>query len=505
MPATGDRKPPKATEDLLLVQERQLRERIKELNCLFTIAELAGDADRTLPELLQGTVDRLPLGWQFPEIACARLVLEGLEFKTTNFGEPCVSFSAAVQVNGQTKGSLELGYLEEKVWGEAGPFLREEKNLLEAAAKTAGRMIERKQAEAALRESEKRFRVLFEQAAVGVAQIETASGRFVGINRRYCEIAGYSEEEMKALTFQEITHPEDLRADLENMRRLSNGEIREFTMEKRYFHKSGRIVWVTLTVSPMWAPGEPPDFHIAVVQDISARKHFEERVHGLSQQLLRGQEEERRRISRELHDGIGQNLSAIKVGLDSQVLNKLEWPAETKEKAQALSRLLGETIEGLRDMAHTLRPAGLEQLGLVKAVIQFCEEFEAKNRIAVDLVTAGIDDRALDYDTRIALYRLVQEGLINIKKHAEATRASIRLVSSFPNLILRIEDDGCGFDVKKRKEAGGVEKRLGLSSMEERVSLLAGLMKIESQPGRGTRIAIEIPVANPFLGEGHGD
>ncbi len=143
-------------------------------------------------------------------------------------------------------------------------------------------------------------------------------------------------------------------------------------------------------------------------------------------------------------------------------------------------------------------------MGLVKAVIQFCEEFEAKNRIAVDLVTAGIDDRALDYDTRIALYRLIQEGLINIKKHAEATRASIRLVSSFPNLILRIEDNGCGFDVKKRKEAAGAEKRLGLSSMEERVSLLAGLMKIDSQPGRGTRIAIEIPVANPFLGEEHG-
>jgi signal transduction histidine kinase len=288
------------------------------------------------------------------------------------------------------------------------------------------------------------------------------------------------------------------------MRRLSNGAIREFTMEKRYFHKNGRIVWVTLTVSPMWAPGEPPDFHVAVVQDISARKHFEERVHGLSQQLLRGQEEERRRISRELHDGIGQNLSAVKVGLDSQVLNKLDGSPETKEKAQALSRLLGETIEGLRDMAHTLRPAGLEQLGLVKAVLQFCEEFEAKNRIAVDLVTAGIDDRALDYDTRIALYRLVQEGLINIKKHAEATRASIRLISSFPNLILRIEDDGCGFDVEKRKEASGAEKRLGLSSMEERVSLLAGQMKIDSQPGRGTRIAIEIPVANPFLGEGHG-
>jgi signal transduction histidine kinase len=275
-------------------------------------------------------------------------------------------------------------------------------------------------------------------------------------------------------------------------------------MEKRYFDKSGRIVWVTLTVSPMWAPGDAPDFHIAVVQDISERKGFEERVRGLSRQLLHSQEEERRRISRELHDGIGQNLSAIKVGLDSQVVNSLEGGPEVREKALALSRLLGETIEGVRDMAHALRPTALEKLGLVQALIQFCEDFEDKNRIAVDLVSAGIDDRALDYDTRIALYRLVQEGLINIKKHAEASRATIRLVSSFPNLILRIEDNGRGFDVEKRKEAAGREKRLGLSSMEERVSLLGGLMKIDSQSGQGTRITIEIPQSNPWPGGGHG-
>jgi PAS domain S-box-containing protein len=337
-----------------------------------------------------------------------------------------------------------------------------------------------------------------------VAQIETATGRFVRINRRYGEIVGYSEAEMKNLTFQEITHPQDLPADLENMQRLRHGEVREFTMEKRYFDKNGRIVWVTLTVSPMWAPGDAPDFHIAVVQDISERKGFEERVRGLSRQLLHSQEEERRRISRELHDGIGQNLSAIKVGLDSQVVNSLEGGPEVREKALALSRLLGETIEGVRDMAHALRPTALEKLGLVQALIQFCEDFEDKNRIAVDLVSAGIDDRALDYDTRIALYRLVQEGLINIKKHAEASRATIRLVSSFPNLILRIEDNGRGFDVEKRKEAAGREKRLGLSSMEERVSLLGGLMKIDSQSGQGTRITIEIPQSNPWPGGGHG-
>lgn len=379
--APTERNPPETPEPLPPGRQDQLQERTKELHCLYTLLELVNNPDLSLPELLQKIVELLPPAWQFPEATCARIRLKNDEFTTINFREALWRMVAPVLVQGQPHGELEVGFLGEGAGEGTRPFLEEEKPLLEAVARVIGRLLERKQADAALRENE-------------------------------------------------------------------------------------------------------------------------ERVRSLSQQLLRGQEEERRRISRELHDGIGQNLSAIKVGLDSQVVNKLEGSPETRESARALSRLLGETIEGVRDMAHTLRPSGLEQLGLVKAVIHFCEEFEDKNQIAVDLVTGGIDEGSLDYDTRIAIYRLIQEGLINIKKHSRADRVSIRLVSSFPNLILRIEDNGCGFDVRKRKEAAGPEKRLGLSSMEERVSLLAGAMKIDSQPGCGTRIFIEFPVAGLPL-EGH--
>ncbi len=123
-----------------------------------------------------------------------------------------------------------------------------------------------------LRESEHRFRVLFEQAAVGVAQIRSDTGQFVRVNRKYCDIVGYSREEMERLDFQTITHPDDLALDLANMELLKAGRIREFSMEKRYFRKDGSLVWVNLTISPMWVPGEPPNFHIAVVEDITARK-----------------------------------------------------------------------------------------------------------------------------------------------------------------------------------------------------------------------------------------
>ena len=147
-----------------------------------------------------------------------------------------------------------------------------------------------KQSEVAMRESEARFRTLFEQAAVGVAEIDTTSGRFLAINRKYCEIVGYSEAQMRQMDFAGITHPDDLAQDLAKMERLKAGHIADFEMDKRYFHSDGHIVWVKLTVSPMWAPGETPDRHIAVVQDITdkidadaAAQESRERYRGLSE------------------------------------------------------------------------------------------------------------------------------------------------------------------------------------------------------------------------------
>ena len=133
--------------------------------------------------------------------------------------------------------------------------------------------------EISLKESEERFRAIFEQAAVGVAQIVSKTGQFLRINQRYCDIVGYTQEEMTSTTFMAITHPDDLQIDLDNMQKLIKGEIHKFSMEKRYYHKDGSVVWVNLTVSSMLNVGEEPDYHIAVVEDITERKKAEEALH----------------------------------------------------------------------------------------------------------------------------------------------------------------------------------------------------------------------------------
>jgi PAS domain S-box-containing protein len=135
---------------------------------------------------------------------------------------------------------------------------------------------DRERNEADLRSSEARFRGLFEQAAVGVAEIETATGRFLRINQKYCDILGRSKQEMEGRAFQEITHPEDLQEDLDNMEALKAGRIREFCMKKRYARPDDSFVWVELTVSPLWEIGQPPDHHVAVVIDITEKERAEE-------------------------------------------------------------------------------------------------------------------------------------------------------------------------------------------------------------------------------------
>lgn len=129
-----------------------------------------------------------------------------------------------------------------------------------------------------LRESEARLRTLFDQAAVGVAEIDTTTGCFIRVNRKYSEIIGYSIEEMLVLDFMTITYPEDLASDLAQMKRLRRGELHEFTMEKRLVRKGRSIVWVDLTCSPLWAKGEAPTRHMAVIKDINERKQVESQL-----------------------------------------------------------------------------------------------------------------------------------------------------------------------------------------------------------------------------------
>lgn len=220
----------------------------------------------------------------------------------------------------------------------------------------------------------------------------------------------------------------------------------------------------------------------------------EENVRGLTHELMKAHEKERLRISRELHDSVAQELSAVKISLDNLVEML---PEKTSKKMNSkifqISENLYKVLGSIRELAYDLHPPILDSLGLTRALYQLCEEFTNRNGIKVNLLIAGIEEDKLNENAIITIYRFIQEGLNNVSKHAQAKNVNIKLVSSYPKIILRLEDDGKGFDVIEQHSQVFSEKHMGLLNMQERIALLGGNMQIESQLEKGTHILVEIP------------
>lgn len=344
----------------------------------------------------------------------------------------------------------------------------------------------RKQAERALRESEKMARALLNATTDAVVLLDS-QGIILDVNDTYSRRFQKSAKEILGLCIWYLFPAEVTGLRIANVRKVFDSGKPVRVVDER------RGIWNDTNIYPIYnSRGEVT--RVAVfVRDVTEQKVAEEYVHNLSQQLMKAQENERRRIAQDLHDNVAQDISLLKIGFETLFDNHSSIPVEIRQKVSELSTILQESISAVRDMAYDLHPPGLDQLGFVRTVYQYCEEFSEKHGLHVDFYAAGLDDLKIPSDTGINLYRLIQETLWNIKKHADAKKVTIKLVASFPNIILRIEDDGKGFDINNRIAEAWKEKRMGLRSMEERVNLLNGHMKIQSRPTEGTKVFIEVP------------
>lgn len=231
-------------------------------------------------------------------------------------------------------------------------------------------------------------------------------------------------------------------------------------------------------------------------QSEAEQQRAEAQVHILSQELLRVQERERQRIALDLHDNVAQELSSLKVLSETLLAEPLLTVDQVRTRLGEWSGHLSHCIGTVRELSYDLRPPGLEQMSLKTVLVNYCRDFTRKNGIQVDFFAAGMDSVHLDYQRAINLYRLLQEGLNNVKEHARVAQARVKLLASFPHIIMRIEDDGQGFDLAEEEQRALVEKRLGLLGMAERVKLLGGRLTLHARPGEGTKIFIEIPWDN---------
>ena len=222
-------------------------------------------------------------------------------------------------------------------------------------------------------------------------------------------------------------------------------------------------------------------------------KQKEEVRQKLLDKVIKAQEEERKRIARELHDEASQSLTSILLGLT--VLNESKTDQERTTNIQKLRSLIQDTLQEIHAIAWQLRPSILDKFGLIVALERYIEEYRNKNGIDVDLYINGMGSERLQTEIEITVYRIIQEALTNIVKYAKAQNVSVIMEQSGNILSIIIEDDGIGFDVDKLLKKDPSKQNLGLLGMQERASLIGGNFIIESEIGQGTSIYVKIPIA----------
>ncbi len=367
-------------------------------------------------------------------------------------------------------------------------------------------------------ESEERYRRLTNALTDHIYRVRIERGRPVETQHGgSCEaVTGYTAEELAANPelWSAMVPPEDRAAVEEQRARILSG--RDATpIEHKIRCKDGTTRWVLNTISLQRDSRGRLVAYDGLLRDISKRKRaeeaiqtlneeLEERVAGrtaelaaaiealrsLSARLLRAEESERRRISRELHDDFSQRLAMLFVDIES--LKRAESLApETSKRLQSMGKAVAEIADDCHRLAYSLHPSVLDHLGLAAALARHADELAVHQGIEVVLRERGFPGR-LDPATSSCLYRIAQEALANVARHSKSPRATLRLIGGARCVRMSVRDYGEGFDVQKTR--GGAET-LGLISMEERAHLIGGTLAIRSAPGKGTVVQVSCPLA----------
>lgn len=364
---------------------------------------------------------------------------------------------------------------------------------------------ERKHAEEALRKSEERFRRFFEDVALGIFQ-STKDGVILNVNPAFAEMFGYAA-------------PQDLLAAVGNdaaalyvdpmdrkriIRRITTSEA-PIKIETRFRRRDGTSFNGDFHA---WNVKDRENRFLYLegfIDDITERKQFEEslresenRLRFLSSKLLVAQEEERRRISLELHDDLGQELAALKLQMLMMAKRLEKNQTELKKEYHSALAFIDRLIDTTRRISRALSPTVIQDLKLCSTIRWMLRDFQKYAAIDTTLEIDDID-ALFSYDQQIVIYRILQEALHNVHKHARARSVKLTVRRKTRDVQILVRDDGRGFDIDHAMNRHVAERGLGLAAIEERSHMLGGQLTITSQKKRGTCIALTIPITG---GEG---
>jgi len=368
------------------------------------------------------------------------------------------------------------------------------------AVKLRGVMVditEQRAAEQALRDSEERLRKVFYEGPVAMS-IVGPDFRVKAVNQAFCTMLGMEEHDFKKMTTAEFIHPDDRAERADMILQLFAGTIPSYRAQKRYINARGETIWADVFGTLVRDASGNPLYVLGIAVDITAHKRAERTLQELSARLMRLQDEERRRIARELHDSTGQNLAALKLNLSR--LDRAPLAPDLKDVVTDSLTLADRMLTEIRTLSHLLHPPLLEELGLASAIRMYVDGFSERSGIAVYLdIPENLGRYGPDLET--AIFRIIQEGLTNIYRHSGGTQCWITMRLEGDKLQLELSDDGTGLRIETLEdwERGAPAFGVGLSGMRERARQLGGYLDIEST-GSGCIVRSAFPLNRKWNG-----